>query len=168
MQDEVNERSVSLSVRGARMGAEALARTMRAFLESRRRNRAAPGKTVKSKSKNRTGVMSMKALAATGAELEQATLAEGGVGSFARVARRYHVAYSVMKDKSQDQPRWIVFFKARDAAQMEAAFNAYAKQVLDGKDRQKPSVVEQVKRIAQSMPRPGKQEKQRDQERGGR
>lgn len=166
MQDEVNERSVSLSVRSARLGAEALARTMRSFLISRNRSRIKPG--FEKEGCDQTGKVSMKQLAASGAQLEQATLAEGGVGSFARVARKYHVAYSVMKDKSSDPPRWIVFFKSRDAAQMEACFNAYAKQVLDSKDRQKPSVIEQVRKIAQSMPHPAKQERQRDQQIGGR
>ena len=161
MQDEVNERSVSLSMRSARMGAETLARTMRAFLISRQRGRSAsqrdgPGST-------KTGKVSMKELSAGGAQLEQATLAEGGAASFAPVARRYHVAYSVMKDKSSDPPRWIVFFKAKDAAQMEAAFAAYADKVLRAKE--KPSVIDRVRAIAKAMPGPAKQERSRDQER---
>lgn len=161
MQDEVNERSVSLSVRSARLGAEALARTMRSFLISRNRSRAKPG--FEKEGRDQTGKVSMKQLAASGAQLEQATLAEGGVGSFARVARKYHVAYSVMKDKSSDPPRWIVFFKAKDAAQMEAAFAAYADKVLKAKE--KPSVIDRVRAIAKAMPGPAKQERSRDQER---
>ena len=166
MQDEVNERSVSLSVRGARLGAESLARTMRAFLYSRQRNRAGKGRASPAGSRNREGVMSMRALSATGAQLERATLAEGGIGSFALVARRYHIAYSVMRDRSCDPPRWIVFFRAKDAAAMEAAFEAYAKRVLDAKER--PSVVQRVHQIARQMPRPGKRERERDVERGAR
>ena len=166
MQDEVNERSVSLSVRGARLGAESLARTMRAFLYSRRRNRANRGRASPSEGGNREGVMSMRALRATGAQLEKATLAEGGIGSFALVARRYRVAYSLMRDRSCNPPRWIVFFRAKDSAAMEAAFEAYAKRVLDAKE--KPSVMQKVRQIAQSMPRPARQERDRDVERGSR
>ena len=166
MQDEVNERSVSLCVRGARMGAESLARTMRAFVASRQRNRIAGGRASPDTARNREGVMSMRALAATGAQLERATLAEGGVAGFALVARRYHVAYSVMRDRSCDPPRWIVFFKAKDAAAMEAAFEAYARRVLDSRER--PSIVQRVREMAKDMARPGRQERERDVERGAR
>lgn len=166
MQDEVNERSVSLSVRGARLGAESLARTMRAFLASRQRNRSGRGRASPSEGGNREGVMSLRALRATGAQLEKATLAEGGIGSFALIARRYRVAYSLMRDRSCDPPRWIVFFRAKDSAAMEAAFEAYAKRVLDS--REKPSIVQKVRQIAQGMARPGKQERERDVERGAR
>ena len=166
MQDEVNERSVSLCVRGARMGAESLARTMRAFLYSRQRNRAAGGRASPSTGGNREGVMSMRALRATGAQLEKATLAEGGIGSIALVARKYRVAYSVMRDRSCNPPRWIVFFRAKDSAAMEAAFETYAKRVLDARER--PSVIDKVRQMARNMPRPGRQERERDVERGAR
>lgn len=166
MQDEVNERSVALCVRGARLGAESLARTMRAFLASRQRNRAGRGRASPSEGGNREGVMSLRALRATGAQLEKATLAEGGIGSFALVARRYRVAYSLMRDRSCDPPRWIVFFRAKDSAAMEAAFEAYSRRILDA--RGKPSVIAKVRQIAQEMSRPGIQERDRDVERGAR
>lgn len=166
MQDEVNERSVSLCVRGTRLGAESLARTMRAFLASRQRNRDRRGRASPSEGGNREGVMSLRALRATGAQLEKATLAEGGIGSFALIARRYKVAYSLMRDRSCDPPRWIVFFRAKDSAAMEAAFEAYSRRVLDAKER--PSVVARVRQIAQGMSRPGIQERERDVERGAR
>lgn len=49
---------------------------------------------------------------------------------FEKYARKYGVDYAITKDKSGLPPKYLVFFKARDADAMTAAFNAYSAEIL--------------------------------------
>ena len=52
------------------------------------------------------------------------------VKQFEHVARKYGVDFALKKDKSGDIPKYLVFFKARDADALTAAFREYtAKEV---------------------------------------
>ena len=44
---------------------------------------------------------------------------------FHRVARKYGIDYAITRDKSRQPPRYIVFFKARDADALNAAFREF-------------------------------------------
>lgn len=60
-----------------------------------------------------------------------------GIKGFEKVARKYGVDFAIRKDRSYSPPRYLVFFKARDADAITAAFQEYA----DKRMRQdKPSV----------------------------
>ena len=60
------------------------------------------------------------------------------IKSFERVAKKYSIDFSLKKDVTADPPRYYVFFKARDADVMTAAFKEYTGKSLN-KDK-KPSV----------------------------
>ena len=130
MQDEVNERTVALSISGGRMSAEAMAGAMRAYLDHRSRS-----KTARQPSEPQ-GLTTMRKLSRSGAQLEAATLEQGHVAGFAHIAARYQVGYSLMRDRTSDDGRWIIFFKAKDAAGIEAAFKDYSAKVLEGRNRE--------------------------------
>ena len=130
MQDEVNERTVALSVSGGRMTAQAMAGAMRAYLDHRSRPKAAREPS------DPQGPTTMRRLVKEGAQLESAALEQGGALGFARVAARYRVGYTLMRDRSSEDGRWIVFFKAKDAAGIEAAFRDYSAKVLEGGGRE--------------------------------
>lgn len=49
-----------------------------------------------------------------------------GIRGFERVARKYGVDFAIRKDRSHSPPRYLVFFKARDADAITAAFQEYA------------------------------------------
>ena len=82
-------------------------------------------------------------------------------GQFERVARKYGVDYAVRRDTSADTPRFLVFFKARDADAISAAF----KEFLSAKERksERPSLLQKLRELA---PIPGAQkEKKKELER---
>ena len=57
-------------------------------------------------------------------------ITDSNIKSFERVARKYGVDFALKKDKSGDIPKYLVFFKARDADALTAAFREYtAKEV---------------------------------------
>jgi hypothetical protein len=84
---------------------------------------------------------------------------------FERIARKYGVDYAIRKDTAQKPPRYLVFFKARDADALSAAFKEYMASVMKKQHHKKPSVLKELRRlvsIARSMPQ---KVRRREQER---
>ena len=52
------------------------------------------------------------------------------------MAKKYHVDFALKKDKSVEHPRYLVFFKSRDADAITAAFQEFAAIQIT----QKPSI----------------------------
>ena len=71
-------------------------------------------------------------------QLSNIEITDGNIKSFERVAKKYSIDFSLKKYVTADPPRYYVFFKARDADVMTAAFKEYTGQTLN-KDK-KPSV----------------------------
>ena len=68
-----------------------------------------------------------------------------------RVARKYGVDFALKKDPAQG--KYLVFFKARDADALNAAFAEYTAKTLNRK-KQKPSLKKQLshfKQVAQEL-----------------
>ena len=71
------------------------------------------------------GKMSVEKLIRKDQGVQQIDIAKSGIRDFERVLNRYSVDYAICKDVSQDPPRFMVFFKARDADVLTAAFKEY-------------------------------------------
>lgn len=52
------------------------------------------------------------------------------------MAKKYHVDFALKKDTTAEQPRYLVFFKSRDADAITAAFQEFSA----GKLHRKPSI----------------------------
>ena len=61
------------------------------------------------------------------------------------IAKKYGVDYAIKKDRSVSPPKYLVFFKARDADALTAAFNEYSVKQMNRS--QKPSVLKQLSRF---------------------
>ena len=115
IQEEVNQKTVSLSIRAGRLTASVLARALRDFLNAQKKpkNEFAHGKqTLKQLMKQNAGAVNIE-------------VDEGNIKSFDRVARKYRIDYAVKKDKSVDPPKYFVFFKSRDQDAMTMAFKEF-------------------------------------------
>ena len=59
-----------------------------------------------------------------------------------RIARKYGVDYAVKKDRSASPPKYLIFFKGRDADALTAAFSEYTQKKVKKADRsERPSVL---------------------------
>ena len=115
IQEDVNQRTVSLSIRSAKLTANVLARALRDFLNAQKKphNEYAHGKqTLKQLMKQNAGAVNIE-------------VDEGNIKSFDRVARKYRIDYAVKKDKSVDPPKYFVFFKSRDQDAMTMALKEF-------------------------------------------
>lgn len=90
-----------------------------------------------------------KLKAAANGNIESIEITDKNIKVFDRPARKYKVDYSLKKDKSVDPPRWLVFFKARDADSLQAAFREFTAQKL--KKQERPSVREQLRKFKEQV-----------------
>jgi hypothetical protein len=141
LQEEVNNKTVALTVKGAKLTGRLLAKAMRAFLQ---RSRASP--------KAKPGLQSVKSLTKQGASLTNVEITGDNIGDFKRIARKYNVDFALKRDDSETPPKWTVFFKAKDADALTAAFNEYSKVKLKVKEKTPlHSKLEKFKEIAKQF-----------------
>ena len=75
-------------------------------------------------------------------------IAKTDLKDFQRVAGKYGIDYAIRKDASEVPPRYIVFFKAKDADAMTAAFKEYSAKVLKKQQTRKSVLAELHKAVA--------------------
>jgi len=158
MQEHVNDKTVALSVKGAKLTGRLLAKAMRAFLNRSRQQARQPPK-------GKTGKQSIKSLTKQGASLSNIEITGDNIGSFKRVARKYNVDFALKRDDSENPPKWMVFFKAKDADALTAAFKEYSHSVL--KTKEKPSFLvnlNKFRELAKSLAEPVKRREKGEHE----
>ena len=134
MQEEVTGKAVALIVDGARMSEQVLEKALNAYLDAQKNK----------KPKIYRGKQSLKHLARQNAGLANIEISDKNIKAFTQVAKKYHVDFALKKDTTAEKPRYLVFFKSRDADAITAAFQEFtARKVL-----RKPSI---RKRLAQAM-----------------
>ena len=128
MQEQINEKTVALSIKTAKLTAEVLQKAIRKML-SAKKNKAPKiykGKrTLKHLMKQNTGVSSME-------------ITDANIKAFEPVAKKYGIDYSLKKVKGEEPPRYLVFFKGRDVDVMTEAFKEFAAKKLSRE--KKPSI----------------------------
>lgn len=132
MQEEVTGKSVALIIDGAKMSEQVLEKALQKFLEAQ-----------KNKSpKMHRGKQTLKQLAGQNAGLANIEISDKNIKAFTHVAKKYHVDFALKKDTTAEQPRYLVFFKSRDADAITAAFQEFASRKM-GRD-EKPSIRERL------------------------
>lgn len=167
MQDEVNEKTVSLCIRCGKVTANLLKAAMKkALVKMEQEKQKLKGqKQPKQDKEDKTykGKQSMDKLMKQNVQLSNIEITDGNIKSFERVAKKYGIDFSLKKDVNADPPRYYVFFKARDADVMTAAFKEYTGQSLN-KDK-KPSVRKKLQQaISKSLKKHRELEKTKGKE----
>lgn len=93
------------------------------------------------------GRQSVKQLIGQNQGVSNIEITDSNIKSFERVARKYGVDFALKKDKSGDIPKYLVFFKARDADALTAAFREYTAKEVKRASQDKPSVLEQLRAL---------------------
>ena len=187
MQEEVNQKVISLSIQGVKITASVLKAAIRKFLEmdNRRKQKATQvkmaEKTGRAQEKgtyrvdkeifgeyayNLDGKQTIKQLNAQGVQLSNIKITDENIKSFDRVARKYGIDYSLKKEVGADPPKYLVFFKAKDVDVMTAAFREYAGVELKKKQAKKPSVRKKLQKSVERKAKHRQRVKQRQKSRG--
>ena len=90
------------------------------------------------------GKQTVKQLVEQGQGVSNIELQDKSSKEFERIARKYGVDYAVKQEKGAEPPKFLIFFKARDADALTAAFKEYTqKQIRKQERRERPSVEKQ-------------------------
>ena len=167
MQDEVNEKTVSLCIRCGKVTANLLKAAMKkALVKMEQEKQKLKGqKQPKQDKEDKTykGKQSMDKLMKQNVQLSNIEITDGNIKSFERVAQKYSIDFSLKKDTTAKPPRYFVFFKARDADVMTAAFKEYTGKSLN--KTKKPSVRTKLKdAITQAKDKNREREKTKQKE----
>lgn len=88
------------------------------------------------------GKQSVKELIGQNQGVSNVEVTDPSIRQFDRVARKYGVDYAIKRDRDGDPPRFLIFFKSRDADAITAAFTEYNQQKV--KKASRPSVLQKL------------------------
>ena len=129
MQEEVEQKVVTLIVNCSKLTEQELRKALAKLLEQM--------KTARHTQKLPQGKMTVKQLAAQNKGMQSIEVSSKTLGSFNRIARKYGIDYAPFKVKGEN--RYLIFFKAPDTDAMNAAFKEYTAKVITKENR--PSVL---------------------------
>lgn len=141
MQEELEQRTVSVTVQAAKLSGRVLKAAIAAALRKMEQERNTP----------KVGRNTMKRLAGRDGGMNTIEVS-GRIRSFERYARKHQVRYHIEKEVGANPPRWTVYFKANQADALTAAFKEYTKKDLSRESR--PSTLAKLhkfKELAQAL-----------------
>ena len=138
MQEEVTQKTIALVFKSSRLTADVLKKAMKMYLEHRKQGKQASH-----------GKMSVKDLVGQGMGASGIEVTDNNIKSFERVARKYNVDFAVKKDKTVAPPKYMVFFKGKDADVITQAFKEFVK--VNEKKHNRISVKEKLAEFREQL-----------------
>ena len=139
MQEEVEQKTVALVISAGKLTGRELKKAivkLLAHLKDKKNHPTIP-----------QGKQSVKQLAKQGQGMTSIEITDQNIKDFERVAKKYGVDFAVMKDKHQVPPKYVVFFKGKDADAITNAFKEYTANMV--KKAARPSVLAELKKLAE-------------------
>ena len=163
MQDEVNEKTMALCIKGGKISAQLLKAALTKLLSEIEKKKQ-QSKKMGGQNRCKRGKQSIKSLQQSGAQLTNIVVTDNNIKSFDRVARKYGIDYSLKKVEQEGKTEYLVFFKAKDVDVMTAAFKEYTSETL--KKQKRESVRQKLEKVKEELfnHRQLKKEKKREQE----
>ena len=120
MQDEINEKTIALYIKTGKLTAQTLQKAMKTLLAQMK----------KQKDKTPQGKQTLKQLMKQNAGVSNIEITEGNIKAFESTAKKYGIDFALKKDTTESPPRYLVFFKGRDADVLTAAFQEFSARKL--------------------------------------
>ena len=141
MQEEVENKTLTLMVNGTRFTGRMLKAAIAKYMAHRRE--------VKHQKQQKRdspviphGKQTVKQLIGQNQGVSNIEINDPSIREFDRIARKYGVDYAIKRDKSSNPPKFLIFFKSRDADALTSAFNEYAGKKVRKASR--PSVLQRL------------------------
>lgn len=154
MEEEVTQKTIALAIRAAKLDGNVLRAAMRAYLNYHRQhaqNHVKHGKTT------------VKELIGEGQGVSSIEVTDGNIKSFERIAKKYNIDFAIKKDKTVNPPKYIVFFKGKDADAIAQAFKEFV--YGNEKKKERPSVRQKLKQLIEKLGKNKNRERDRDKHR---
>ena len=155
LQEEITQKTLALCVEASKMTAQLLQQAMKKVLADMEKHKNDPqlrhGKqTLRQLMKHNTGVSNIE-------------ITDQNIRAFSATAKKYGIDFALKKDTSGEIPRYLVFFKGRDADVITAAFREFSAKNLE--KEKKPSIrkeLEQAKQQSKAQHRQREKVKTKD------
>ena len=155
LQEEITQKTLALCVEASKMTAQLLQQAMKKVLADMEKHKKNPqlrhGKqTLRQLMKHNTGVSNIE-------------ITDQNIRTFSATAKKYGIDFALKKDTSGEIPRYLVFFKGRDADVITAAFREFSAKNLE--KEKKPSIrkeLDQAKQQAKAQHRQREKVKAKD------
>ena len=145
MQEDIEMRSVTLTINGTKFSGRVLKNAITkllAHMKEGRQQHKAQSEVI------HHGKQSVKQLIGQNQGVQNIEINDRGIKQFERIARKYGVDYAVKQVKG-DKPKFLVFFKARDSDALMAALTEYSQRRIRKADR--PSVIKLLHTMKQRV-----------------
>ena len=142
MQEDINNRTAVIQT------TKLTARTFKRLLEKALAEMEAQQRAAKQKRavpKTYKGKQSVRQLVGQGAGVSNIEITDKNIKGFERTARKYGVDFAVKRDNNAQPPKYLVFFKAKDADALIAAFTEYSQKRV--KQQSKPSILARLSKF---------------------
>ncbi len=139
MQEDVEQRTVALAISASKLTGRELKKAIVKLLAHLKDNQNHPSIP--------QGKQSVKQLAGQGQGMSSIEITDRNIKDFERVAKKYGVDFAVMKDKHEIPPKYVVFFKSKDADGITNAFKEYTTDMV--KKAARPSVLAELRKLAE-------------------
>ena len=139
MQEDIENRAVNLAISTTKLSFRTILK-VGAYLNSQYKARAAA-----IEDEVPTGKQTVRDLIGQNQGVSSVPIEKTGIRDFERVAKKYGIDFAVTKDRSQSPPQYTVFFKAGDAAVLNAAIDEYGAKHL--KKQSRPSVLKALQKL---------------------
>ncbi|MBC1945422.1 PcfB family protein [Listeria booriae] len=136
MQEEINHKTIALSINTTKMSARTLKKALSQFL------RMGGFVVKKNKQRSHTGKQSLKKLMKQNTGLSNVEITDDNIGSFKRTAQKYGLDFALKKNKTAEASTYLVYFKGRDVDVMTQAFKEYTQKHVKSQD--KPSIIDKL------------------------
>ena len=154
MQEEVTRKTIALAIKTAKLDGKVLQAALRKLLQLYRKARDTP----------HCGKQTLKQLMRHGTGVSNIEITDANIKAFESTAKKYGIDFALKKDSTETPPRYLVFFKGRDADVLTAAFREFSKKKLD-KER-KPSVRRDLAEKKAEAAQTAKRDKVKNMDRG--
>ena len=128
MQEETNEKTIALYIKTGKLTAQQLQKAMKLLLAQMK----------KQTGKAPHGKQTLKQLMKQNAGVSNIEITKDNIKAFESTAKKYGIDFALKKDSTETPPRYLVFFKGRDADALTAAFKEFSAKKLT--QEQKPPI----------------------------
>ena len=129
LQEEITQKTLALCVQTGKMTAQLLQQAMKKVLADMEKHKNDP--------QLRHGKQTLRQLMKHGAGVSNIEITDQNIKAFSATAKKYGIDFALKKDTGEI-PRYLVFFKGRDADAVTAAFREFSAKNL-AKEK-KPSI----------------------------
>lgn len=161
--EEVSDKAVRIAVSTVKLSGRALYQGLKSYV-NHHKNKVMQKQTKQDDPVR--GKQTVKQLIGQGQGVSSMEVGDEGIRDFLRIAKKYGVDFAIVKDKAEEPPKYVVFFKAKDVDAITMILKEYAaRQMKKQERRQKPSILEKLRKFKETISKQPHRDKERRKDR---